>query len=253
MNNPNTDTQNSNENEEHVIHMPHPYAFKVTEDYDYLQRGPIKTVGNIIMRVIVFIFCNIYNRIVFGLRITGYKNLKALRGSGAVVISNHVHTMDCTFIDCLIPFKRLYYVTLEENFQIPFVRHLIRILDAVPLPSGVHAMKYFMDNMDEAIKYKNIVCVYPECFLHPYHRGIRKFKRGAFQMSVKNGCPVIPLVVTFRDPKGLYKILKKKPCVTITVLPAVFPKSTGDMHTDVSVLMNECYENMKASADKVYN
>jgi hypothetical protein len=60
-------------------------------------------------------------------------------------------------------------------------------------------------------------------------------------------------VVTFRDPEGLYKIIKKKPCVTITVLPAVFPKSTGDMHTDVSVLMNECYENMRASADKVYN
>jgi len=258
----NTDLQSKIENngdneemlEQHVINLWQPFTFKATKDYDYLRRGVLKRASNFIMRLIVFLTLNIYNRLVFGLRIEGGNNLKEVKDKGYILISNHVHTNDCTFIDCLLPFKRIYYATLETNFQIPIVRHLIRVLNAVPIPSSVHIMKIFLDNMAKAISYKNVICMYPECYLIPYYKGVRKFKKGAFKMAVNNNCPIVPMVVTFREQKVLYRYLKRKPCITVSILEPVYPKpDESDNNNKASIeLMEKCHSMMKQAADLKY-
>lgn len=250
--------KNSDDNEvmleQHVINLWQPFTFKVTEDYDYLRRSVLKRTANFIMRLIVFLTLNIYNRLVFDLRIEGRNNLKEVKDKGYILISNHVHTMDCTFIDCLLPFKRIYYATLETNFQIPIVRHLIRVLNAVPIPRSVHNMKIFLDNMSKAIGYRNVVCMYPECYLIPYYKGIRKFKKGAFKMAVNNNCPIVPMIVTFREQKGLYRYLKRNPCVTVSILEPVYPKQKKpDNNSKAAIeLMEKCYLKMKKAANTKY-
>ncbi|HOD93488.1 MAG TPA: lysophospholipid acyltransferase family protein [Clostridia bacterium] len=253
----NTDMQNEISNieprEEHVLHFWQPYTFKAYEDYDYLRRSIIKRFVNILLRIIVAILFNPLNRILLGLKVKGRENIKKVKDKGYVFITNHVHAVDCTFIDCLIPFKRLYYVTLESNFQIPVVRHLIRMLNAVPIPSSIHCTKEFLDNMDKAIAYGNVVCMYPECYLLPYYKGIRKFKKGAFHIAIKNKCPIIPMVVTFRKPDGIFRYIKKKPCITLTVLEPLYTDNIDNTLNNEIKLMETCHSIMKSYADSIYD
>ncbi|HQM96827.1 MAG: lysophospholipid acyltransferase family protein [Clostridia bacterium] len=253
----NTDMQNNTENsdplEEHVLHFWQPYTFKTEEGYDYLRRGFFKRLTNTLLRIVVAILFNPLNRIILGLKVEGRENIRKVKHKGYVFITNHVHAVDCTFIDCLIPFKRLYYVTLESNFQIPVVRHLIRILNAVPIPSRTRCIKEFLDNMDKAIAYGSVVCMYPECYLLPYYKGVRKFKKGAFHIAIKNKCPILPMVVTFREPDGIFRYIKKKPCVTLTVLEPVYTENMGTAIKDEINLMETCHTMMKSYADSMHN
>ena len=247
-----SDTEDIEPLEEHVLHFWQPYTFKANEGYDYLRRGFIKRSFNIFLRTVVAIIFNPLNRILLGLKIEGRENIGKVKDKGYVFITNHVHAVDCTFIDCLIPFKKLYYVTLESNFQIPVVRHLIRMLNAVPIPSSAHCIKEFIDNMDKAIANKSVVCMYPKCYLLPYYKGIRKFKKGAFHIAIKNKCPVLPMVVTFRKPKCILKYIKKKPCVNLTVLEPIYTENMCSTLNDEINLMETCYKIMKHHAEKVY-
>ena len=69
----------------------------------------------------------------FGFEVEGIDNLRKVSG-GKVTISNHIHPMDCTMNGIINFLERTYFPTLATNFQIPFIRHLIRILYAIQIP-----------------------------------------------------------------------------------------------------------------------
>jgi len=110
-----------------------------------------------------------------------------------------------------------------------------------------------LDNMDKAIAYGSVVCMYPECYLLPYYKGVRKFKKGAFHIAIKNKCPILPMVVTFREPDGIFRYIKKKPCVTLTVLEPVYTENMGTAIKDEINLMETCHTMMKSYADSMHN
>ncbi len=234
--------------EEHLIHLWKPFKFDIKKGYDYRRKGIIPSFCYYLVKSLAQIILNFYDRIVFGLKIKGRKNLKVLWKSGGLVICNHVHVMDCTFIDCALPHKRIYYTTLESNFKIPVVRHLIRVLGGVPIPTKPHCLSEFSEEMEQALKEGCCVCVYPESVLHPYYTDLRKFRPGAFKLAVDASVPVIPMVVTFRKPKGIRRLLKRKPCVTLNILSPVYPQSNA--REECERLKQKCYESMAALVKK---
>ena len=84
-------------------------------------------------------------RALYGFRITGERQqaLKALRGGG-VVVCNHVHVLDCVMMNLALPGKRVWVLSLPENFNIPVAGRLVRLLGglAVPASPGGYRLLY---------------------------------------------------------------------------------------------------------------
>lgn len=208
---------------EHTVHFSQTKEFEIGEDYDYLRRGFFKTVGYYAIRIFAIAVLSVFNFVVFGLKIRGRRNIRKVGKSGAIITPNHVHEMDCTFVNLAFPKRRMYYATLETNFKIPTARHLIRWLGGVPIPAGTSDLKRCIAQAEYALSLGSNICIYPEGVLRPYCDGIRTLRSGAFRLSARSGCPIIPVAITFRERKGLFRLFKRKPCISVTVLEPIFP------------------------------
>lgn len=237
---------------EHIFHMWEPLTFEVKEGYDYIRNTPVKRLAHDTLRTFAHLVLGFLNRFLFGLRIRGRRNLKALQHNGpagAVTICNHIHPMDCTMIDLALGRRRMYYLTLESNFRIPLVRHIIRTLGGVPLSARPGCTKELFAAMGTQIEKGACVQIYPESVLHPYYEGIRPFKKGAFYLAVRNQTPILPMVITYRRPSGIYRLYKHKPCLTLNILPPVFPNPAAGKPGEVLRLMKECERLMREAYD----
>ena len=216
---------------EHVLHMPETHPFSVKPGYNYLRADPgsrrlltrlhyvcERAFWNFILVLIVFI-----DRVFLGLRIEGQENLKGLGGRGFVSVCNHVHMMDCTMAALALAHKRIFFVTLESNFRIPVIRHLVRALGGVPLPASPACMREMTAAMRTAVAEGFAVHLYPEGVLQPYAGTLRPFRKGAFTLAASIGAPVLPMAICYRRPRGLYALWKRRPCLTLRILPPVYP------------------------------
>lgn len=206
-----------------VISQWEPLKVKIDENYEYVKTGKIFSFfSNLLYYGIAIPILKIIIKFVYDLKIEGKENIKNLK-SGAISVSNHVLVLDCAMIGITYGLKKIYYTTREGSFKIPFVRKLIKLLRAIPIPSGIDNKKHFINSINLLLKNNNIVHIYPEAALRPYCEKIRNFKNGAFTFSVNNDVPVVPIVIKFRAPKGIRKIFKRRKDVTLTILEPIFP------------------------------
>ena len=228
-----------------VFYMWEPLKFQTKPGYDYLRNGLFQRLGSGLLRTVADAILALFDRAAFGMKIEGRENLSALGKRGAVVVCNHVHPMDCTMVDLALFDRRMYYMTLEFNFRIPLVRHLVRWLGGVPLSPDRRCMKELFDAMGQAIDAGACVQIYPEGVLRPYEKTLHPFKHGAFRLAASCGAPVVPAVVVQRKPRGLYRLYKKKPCLTIRLLPPVFPEEGAVARQDALRMAAVCREAME--------
>lgn len=140
--------------------------------------------------------------------------------------------------------KVTYYPTLESNFGIPIVRHLIKLLHAIPIPKSVSAKIEFNNTINKLLQNRRTIHFYPEGSLWPYYEKIRHFKDGAFRFAVENNLPIIPMVYTFKENTGLLKYIKKKPSITLTILEPVYPNINLDKFEKIKKMKEETYNKM---------
>lgn len=172
----------------------------------------------------------INGKAVLGLSIRGRKNLRALRGKGAVLVCNHIHTLDCTFVSVLAAPRKVIHTAEASTFGRTFIGPLIRLLGAVPVPppdSSPYLICRFIRQTSQAVRSGRLVCVYPEGKLIPYCPDLREFRDGAFLIAALASAPVVPVVITFRERKGLWRLLKRRPCLTVTAETPIEPVPGG--------------------------
>lgn len=236
----------SDYNGENVVHMPTPFAFGIGPDYDYLRRGPLGTFFYYLIHSLAIILLWPYFLLVNGFRVRGLANARAMRGRGVVAICNHAHLMDSPMASCALGLRRTYAVTIASNFCIPVVRHLVRALGGVPLDGSLSQMRRLFAAMHDALAAGSAVLMYPEGVLVPYSGELRPFRSGAFKMACDADAPVLPLRITFRAPTGLWRHLRKKPFVTLTVLPAICPDKALPPRERSADLQRKCESAMSA-------
>lgn len=234
---------------EQVFHMWEPLKFEIKDNYKYVNQNIIfKTISNIIFCIIVPILY-ILNKVLFGFKIEGKRNLKNIK-KGKITISNHVHPMDCT-MNGLINFpQRTYYPTLPNNFKIPFIRHLIKILYAIPIPQKQSQKEKFLKEIKNVIQEGKTVHIYPEASLWPYYEKIRTFQKGAFKIAVETNCPIVPILYKFEEPTGIYKLYKRKKCIHAKVLKPIYPNLKLDKISQVENLIQETKKVMESENKK---
>lgn len=230
---------------ENIINLWQPLEFNIDKDYEYICTDKIFSfASNLIYYGIAYPILKLLTKVIYDLKIEGMENIKDIK-SGAISVSNHVLFLDCAMIGLAYGSKKIYYTTQEESFKIPFVRKLIKLLGAIPIPQNINNKKYFLKSMDETLNEGNIVHFYPEAALWPYCDRIRKFKNGAFDLAVRNNVPIIPIVFKFREATGIRKIFKRKKDVTLKILKPIKCEEKGNTKQKVEDLKEKVSLEMK--------
>lgn len=206
--------------DEHMITVKHLRDTNFDENYEYLEKGAWHKIKR------GFLSCMLYG-IIFpliwvthGLRIYGRKNLKPHRErlkGGAITVANHVFMWDYLCVLKAIRPHIPYFPAWKTNFEGPN-GGLIRLVGGMPIPDdSVRAMMKFQRAMKEVLESKRWLHVYPEGSLWFYYPDIRPLKKAVFQYAVRHNRPVIPITMSFRQRRGIWKLLGKKPLTDLHV------------------------------------
>lgn len=183
---------------------------------------------------VFYLFCTFY----LGLRIKGKKNLKKAKGKGVVSVSNHVHLLDCAMNALVLWPRRVQFTVLHESFNMPVAGKMLKFLGAVPTPQNVAEARVFKHEINTLLKDGKTVHVYAEAHLINYYAGIRELNKGAFKIACDSQVPIIPIVISWRKRRGLYKLcFTSKPCATITVGEPIYP--------NLQLFSKEMYKDME--------
>jgi 1-acyl-sn-glycerol-3-phosphate acyltransferase len=154
---------------------------------------------------------------------------KAVKGTTYVLISNHQSILDILYVNTLG--YRCKWISKVENKKIPFLGWYLRMADYISVDRGNEESKISMlEKSLSCLKNGTSIMVFPE--------GTRSrngetgfFKRGAFQLAIEAGVPILPIVLD-----GTGDILPKHGLifgtghdVKVKVLDPVLPR---DFETD---------------------
>lgn len=243
-------SDNTSENE-HQYHTVDAKPVKLKDNYNFFYRSKFKYFMS--RFVMIFVGCLFYPFIWLftGLRVKGRKNYKLVKKKGCILISNHINPGDAFFTGWTLMGRRVYITSLQSNLGLPFgFGKLIRIMGAVPIPEEKKQIPRFRKQFLEELERKRKILVYPEAALIPFCDHIRPFKKGAFRLALVEDTPILPIVYTYRKPKGLYRLWRRKPCLTLNFLEPYYPTTEGShaeqidramtyLHTKMSDFFNE--------------
>ena len=200
----------------------------------------------------------IVNRVKYGLRIEGKKNLRPFRKQlrkGAVAISNHMYRLDAVCVtQALLHFKRFVIPMYPKHFNGKDVWFL-RGVGGIPLAEDRAGMRKFDEAMDYFHNKGRWTLIFPEAVRWDFYPLLRPFMRGAFTMAHKWDCPIVPCMISYRERKGIYKLFGKQdePLFTLHVLEPVLPDQAMGSKVDSLRMIDLCRERMEKAAGIVLN
>lgn len=201
-----------------------------------------------VLRKIALTLLPLYNRIMFGLTVSGEENLADVSG-GMVTICNHVHTLDCTMVAGVCRQHRMYFPTLDENLKMPFVGHLVDDLGGIPIPGKLSEFRGFMERIEATLSQGDAVHLFPEGSLEPYCPILRPFQKGAFTFAYDAEVPLVPMVLTYRSVNGVRSLLRKKPFLHLEILKPVYPDVNNKRSHEIRRLLEKCRLEMQKILD----
>jgi 1-acyl-sn-glycerol-3-phosphate acyltransferase len=181
------------------------------------------------------------NTCFFGLKIENRKVIKKVRKTGAVTICNHIHEMDSTICGLGLLPKKLIYVSKPVNFNLNVAGLFVDMLGSVPTPSSPKEVQAFVYILSKCLRKGHLVHFYPEGELIRYDKHLRDFQRGAFYLAIDAQVPILPMRIICREPDGLLRFFKKKPCFTLVMGEPIYPNSL--------MLKKEAAEDMQKRAE----
>ena len=189
---------------------------------DLLHHSLIYKILSSLLYLIAYPILFLITKIFLGLKIKRRENLSKV-GDEYIVVANHINMIDCAMIALSIFPRVPYFLTLQSNLQIPFIKYLVMLLRGVPIPRNKSGKEKMVNTINKLLKKGEVVGIYPEGHLIPYCDTIREFKDGAFNFSVKNSVQILPIVFTYREVDDIRRFIKKKPFITLTILNPEYP------------------------------
>jgi len=222
----------------------------------YSARTPVKKALFYVFTNLLALIIYIIDTLCFGLVIKGKDKLRNVKG-GAVTVMNHIHPMDCTMVKLAVFPRPIYFTSLINNLELPFVGWLIRFCGALPVPIGTGKLMNFYKQLNRGIQNGDLIHFYPEGMLIRNYEGLRDFHTGAFYTAVRSGCPVIPMVLVNIHPRGIWRIAGGKRRMQLSIGEPQYPnselsprESAIELKTRTWKIMNEMM-NEPAEAEKL--
>ena len=150
---------------------------RIDENYKYCNDSVFGKFAHLLWYRIIFTpVAFFYNKVVFAHEIKGKNILKDFKGKGYFMYGNHTQAVGDAFMPNFINIpKRNYVVVHPANVSIPVLGRITPALGALPLPDDMRAYKSFMAAIEQRIREKKGIIIYPEAHVWPYYTKIRPF------------------------------------------------------------------------------
>jgi 1-acyl-sn-glycerol-3-phosphate acyltransferase len=161
---------------------------------------------------------------------------KAKKGTTYIIISNHQSILDILLINSLR--YRFKWISKIENVKVPVLGWYLRMADYITVDRGNKESKEEM--IEESLQCLNrgtSIMLFPEGTRSPDYE-IGFFKRGAFQLAISSGRPILPILIDGSGgvlPKHGH-IFKAGHRIRIKVFDPVQPESFNTEDPDILAL-----------------
>ena len=138
--------------------------------------------------------------------INGVENLQSVE-TGAILTCNHFNPFDSMAIESMFRMsgeskkRKLYKVIREGNYtNFPgLYGFFFKNCNTLPLSSKTSTMKNFISAVDEILRRKHFILIYPEQSLWWNYKKPKPLKNGAYNLASRNNVPVVPIFITMED------------------------------------------------------
>lgn len=163
--------------------------------------------------------------------------------SSCVVIANHQSNYDLYVLGCVVPYRTVSLGKKSLKW-VPFFGQLYWLAGNILLDRGnPRSAKQAMLQTTETLKHKNTsIWVFPEGTRNP-GPDMLPFKKGAFQMAINAGVPIIPVCVSTYSTKLRINSWRSGE-IMIRSLPEI--PTAGLTQEDLPALMQTCQAQMQA-------
>lgn len=234
--------------DEHMINVKHIHDTNFDENYPYLDKTKFYKFKRILLTIGLYVILFPFLYFKYGLRIYGrkqFKKNKKLFKNGAITICNHVFMLDyCCILKAIRPTLQ-HLLVWKTNFE-GSNAGFIKLVGGIPIPTdNMRAMIKFKQAVDEVLENDKWLHVFPEGSMWFYYPAIRPLKPAVFKLAVNHNKPVIPLSISFRPRKGLFKLYKRRPCVDLHIGEPLLPDLSLDKKSAIEKMHKDAYHIMQ--------
>lgn len=173
---------------------------KIDENYKYKHNSLWDFCSLIAQNVLSMPIKVGYAKIKFKIKYIGKEKLKKYKKEGYFVYVNHTQPFADTFIPSIpICPKRNFLIVNPENISMKFLKNIVELLGAIPVPDNKEAMRNFLETIRMHINKGHSITIYPEAHIWPYYTKIRPFKSVSFQYPVNLKKPVFCMTNTYQS------------------------------------------------------
>ena len=226
-------------------------ALPIDGDFNYLPVKFSERFRRCWLLTVVKIFGPVITWFSLGARVKGRKNLRALKGKGAISVCNHVHTLDTLLIKNALGSFRVFNTGSYYLIKRGWAGRIFKSGGFLPVGTTYADMKKLQDAIGVLTARGKIVNFYPEHALWPRYEKLRPFKQGALHYAVKFDVPVLPLFIEFRETK-LRKLFHMQKKLILHILPAVYAEKEGTPREQTRKLSEEVFTAMSEAGKSYY-
>ncbi len=212
----------------------------IDENYKYIHKNPIWNItAYIIQNILSMPIKVLYAKIKFKIKYIGKDKLKKYKNEGYFIYGNHTQAFADTFIPSIANYpKRNYFIVNPENVSMKFLRTIVEMLGAIPIPSNKKAMKNFLETIEKRVQNKYSITIYPEAHIWPYYTKIRPFKEVSFKYPIQLSKPSFCITNTYQQYG------KDKIKIVSYIDGPFFPNKNLQMKEQQQELRNQIYNTM---------
>ena len=227
--------------------------YQFDENYPYLDKSLIYKLSDIAGFFLKWFLAALHNRCHFGFQVEGRENLRKHKEQlrdGAMCVCNHVYLFDALGVNAACQLFRQVRIPMYAKHFNGSGSWILRHAGGIPIPETREGIHKFNEAFDEFARRKMWFIIFPEAVRWNYYVPIRPFRRGAFSMAYKYNRPVIPLVYTFRERKGLYRLFGKKsdPCMTLHIGEPIWYDKSANRKAELDRVCREVHHEMERMA-----
>ncbi len=214
------------------------------EGYEFIPKNPFVKLYSAMLFRIFKLFGQYYERGYWQAKFYGREKLKKARGKGYVIYANHTNPFHDVFGPALVADRRIFTIISPVNLKIPGIGKVLPYIGGLPLGKTKEEKQAFNDAVDERLKQKKVLVIYPEAHVWPYATKIRKFPAGdrSFKYAVRNNLPIFTMTTTYHKRKD-----KKRgdlPRMDVYVDGPFWPDAKLSEEENRAKLAKEAYDSM---------
>lgn len=173
------------------------------EGYEFIPKNPFVKLYSAMLFRIFKLFGQYYERGYWQAKFYGREKLKKARGKGYVIYANHTNPFHDVFGPALAADRRIFTIISPVNLKIPGIGKVLPYIGGLPLGKTKEEKQAFNDAVDERLKQKKVLVIYPEAHVWPYATKVRKFPAGdrSFKYAVRNNLPIFTMTTTYHKRK----------------------------------------------------